>query len=156
MYLVCDLVGPINRLFLLAVILLKWWLKSSFGNVLGLFNLALMEAPLVSSLICNCRGINYSSLWHSILVQAGSLDEDNCLVYQLPHILSSSLIVMTILRIWKIICSYVTLEIFVVSVFNAEWRRHTCHGHMACSVWWIATYSSRGFWVSHQFLVSQP
>ena len=53
MYLVWDLVGPINRLFLLVIVLLNWWLEGSFGNVSSLFNLALMEAPMVSSLTCN-------------------------------------------------------------------------------------------------------
>ena len=72
MYLVWDLVGPINRLFLQAVVLLNWLLEGSFGNVSGLFNLALMEALMVSSFTCNRQGIKYPSLWHSILVQASS------------------------------------------------------------------------------------
>lgn len=85
MYLVWDLAGPINRLFLLAVVILKW-LEGSFDNIFGLFNLVLSEAPTVSSLICNRRGIKYLTLWRSILVQAGSLDKDNCLVYHISSL----------------------------------------------------------------------
>ena len=37
MYLILDLVGPIYRLSLVAITILKWWFKGCLGNVLSLF-----------------------------------------------------------------------------------------------------------------------
>ena len=62
---------------------------------------------------------------------------------------------MKILRIPKVICLDVTLEIFVVPAFDAEWQRRMCHGHMAHSEWWIPVFCLRDFWVSDHFSISQ-
>ena len=72
MYLFWDFVGLyIYRLSLIAVALLKGWIKACLGNVSGLY-LAFIRAPMVSLLICNCRGIEWWLSWCLVFVQVGS------------------------------------------------------------------------------------
>ena len=71
-YLFWDFVGLyIYRLSLTAVALLKGWIKACLGNVSGLY-LVFIRAPMVSLLICNCRGIEWWLSWCLVFVQVGS------------------------------------------------------------------------------------